>query len=169
MIHISLGISWISDCRNILTSESIPKIEKYSTASSKDWSRRVSAFLTLVIAWRSAIKIAASFFSATFFNGNIAPMRFPRCIEEPVGFTPVMIFLDIRENIMYRIYEKRKNTQNYSASESIYRRRSERISYPYWLITLSGWNWKLDISFPVTWKSGVFFHFPSETNGINEL
>ena len=41
MIHISLVISVISDWRNIVIGVSTPYIERYSIASSIDWSRRV--------------------------------------------------------------------------------------------------------------------------------
>jgi len=44
------------------------------------------------------MNIAASFHSAFFWNGSTAPIRFPRCIDAPVGLTPVMIFLDIHYN-----------------------------------------------------------------------
>lgn len=52
------------------------------------------------------MNIAASFHFAIFANGRTAPMRFPRCIDEPVDLTPVIIFLDIERRFIEIIYGK---------------------------------------------------------------
>jgi hypothetical protein len=91
-MRLILGRCIISDSINIFTSVSVPRIARYSIAiSSVCFLSKLPSFTELRV-WRSATNMAASFHFAASANGRIAPMRFQRCIDEPVDLTQVMIF-----------------------------------------------------------------------------
>lgn len=106
---MSFVISWISDWRKRVMAVSSQNIERYWMAISNVCCLKSSPSWTLVSAWRSAMNTAASFPTSIFFIGRIAPMRFPRWSDSPVGLMPVIsFFIKLREmdNILSYITEK---------------------------------------------------------------